>query len=84
MNSEELFYPVRPSAGFPTLVYQYNHETLFNLTDQYYVQSTYSYCVPADTKSLDLTIPCLDMGSTAINMKSPRVGLFGLEFNGTT
>ena len=64
---------------FPYFVRQYNHETLYNLTDIYYSKSTKTYCVPADSKSIDLTIPCIDLGDTASNIKEPLQNLFGLE-----
>ena len=70
--------------GFPYRFWQYNHETLYNLTDIYYSHSTDSYCVPADSKSIDLTIPCIDLGSRQFNLKEPLSSLYGLEFNGTT
>lgn len=68
---------------FPYLITQYNHETLYNLTDIYYSDAHQSYCVPADSKSNDLTIPCIDLGDQSNGMKEPLYSIYGLEFNGT-
>ena len=66
------------------MFWQYNHETLYNLTALYYSSSAQSYCVPADSKSIDLTIPCINLGEKSIGLKEPLSSLYGLEFNGTS